>query len=102
MALFELKFEIPEQACNPLELSRAVGKAGYEDAVTSTGEFGVLGVCIRNSDANYSKFEIFSKEILLHLPTGSKLLSKRQALSVFELSEEDLDLILNAKWGSIS
>nr|WP_250807948.1 hypothetical protein [Neorhizobium tomejilense] len=96
MSKFELKFEISANAGKSGALMGAVRKAGYADALVTLDE-GMVSVIVEHEDARFSRGHLIADDILECLPACSKLVSVKQAMAVWELSEEDLVEILGTQ-----
>ena len=102
MALHEMVFEIPLASWNLAANSAVVRGVAPEGAVTESDEPGSLVVRFRYPHTPQSAVDGISASILARLPDGSVMRGNRQAIATSELTEEELQMILDAKWGEMS
>jgi hypothetical protein len=94
VALFQIVFELPEGS-DATVVKSAVDDAGYHDAqVFSEDRAWMFSVLISHPDSKFDMGTSLAKLILSHLPAGSRYLSHRSAVSIQEMSAEELDALL--------
>jgi hypothetical protein len=94
MALFQIAFALPEGS-DAFVLKSAAAAAGYHDAqVFSENREWMFSVLISHPDSKFDMGTSLAGLILPHLPAGSRYLSHRSAVSIEEMSAEELDALL--------
>lgn len=106
MALFQIVFELTEGSDEAVVKSAAVA-AGYPAAqVCSEDRERVFSVLVSHPDSKFEVGTSIARVIEQCLPAGSRYLSHRSAVSIQEMSAEDLDALLaeieNSTYGQAS
>lgn len=94
MALYEIAFELPSTTDDRV-LVAAVDALGYGDAQVRCNDLdGMFSILISHPSSKFETGIMLAEMILPHLPTGSRYLSHRSAVSIREMSADDLDAFL--------
>lgn len=93
MSLFEFAIRLPEGVSEDV-LETAANAVGYEKPVVTEDTDGVWRLLVSEPGAPFARGQEISDLILGILPAGASVLSHRQAVSISDMAQEDLDFLL--------